>query len=281
MLLSDALIKSIENFDWHDMKYSPYIKEDYNLWLYVAKEFFGEYRGYEDYSKVENYYDEIVNKITARLNLLEETQIQEDTYLRELVNEARIAHLLVVALEPPSDLDIAFQFSGSRTKYEIPVPEDLEEKAQILINQYSSVGYNYESKFLDKISNAINGMVNDKVRGHTFSTYLFKLISDHHYSETSVYKAAGLNRQQFSKIRHRDYQPTKITAFALIIAMELSLEDAVELLHYAGFTFSPSSKLDRTIEFFVRQRIYDIDFINYVLCKNELPLLGSKIRNDQ
>lgn len=281
MLLSDALIKSIEKYKWQDFVMRRYDDQDYDLWKYVAEEFFGEYNGDEDYDKVYAYYEEATKKVADRLLVLEDADVDTDEELNLLLNEARLARILQRALDPYGDIKFSFKpIPGGKLEQKPKTPEELaSEKAYLLINQSSGVDYSLGSSFLDKMSNAINGMVNDKVRGHTFSTYLFKLISDKEYDEISVYKVAGLNRQQFSKIRHRDYQPTKITAFALIIAMRLSLNDAIELLKYAGFTFSPSAKLDRTIEFFIRQGIYDMDIINYILYKNELPLLGSKNRN--
>ena len=81
-----------------------------------------------------------------------------------------------------------------------------------------------------------------------------------------VYRRADLDRKLFSKIRSNPaYHPGKGTVLALCIALELSIEDAADLLSRAGYAFSPGNKGDLIVKFFIEHGIYDIDAVKYTL----------------
>ena len=110
----------------------------------------------------------------------------------------------------------------------------------------------------------------------TFSQTFFDLIKQQGISETDCYKAAGLDRRLFSKIRSDDnYQPKKATVFALIFGLKLNLKDATTLLKAAGYSISHSLKTDVLIEFLITEQVYDIVTVNEVLYKYGCPLLGN------
>ena len=111
----------------------------------------------------------------------------------------------------------------------------------------------------------------------TFSQKLFKYIKAKGITETECYKGANLDRRLFSKMRSNDeYQPSKLTVFALVISLKLSAEEADDLLESAGFTISHSYKLDTVMEFLIERRVYDINLVNEILYAMECPLLGAK-----
>ena len=106
-----------------------------------------------------------------------------------------------------------------------------------------------------------------------FSETLLKLIDSKGKSDAEIYKRAGIDRKLFSKIRNPDYRPSKKTAIALALALELNLEETGTLLKRAGFTLSHSVKFDVIVEYFITHSRYDLFEINKVLLEYDQQLL--------
>ncbi|WP_418722687.1 macro domain-containing protein [Enorma sp.] len=109
-----------------------------------------------------------------------------------------------------------------------------------------------------------------------FSETLLALIDQRGLADAEVYHRANLSRQLFSKIRSNPaYRPTKPTAVALAMALELDMPATQDLLSRAGLTLSRTSKFDVIVRFFLERGIYDIYQLNEALFAYDQPLVGS------
>lgn len=112
----------------------------------------------------------------------------------------------------------------------------------------------------------------------TFSEMLLRLVDEKGFAKDSiVYKRANIERSVFSKLRsNKDYTPSKSTAVALCIALELNMDQTRDLLSRAGYALSPSSLSDVIISYFIENSQYDIFEINAVLFQYDQTPLGAK-----
>ncbi len=109
-----------------------------------------------------------------------------------------------------------------------------------------------------------------------FTETLLKLIDQTGKKDSEIYKKANVDRKLFSKIRNNmDYKPSKATALAFAVALELNLDETKDFISRAGYAFSPSSKFDIIVEFFIKQGNYNVFELNEVLFYYDQPLIGA------
>lgn len=128
--------------------------------------------------------------------------------------------------------------------------------------------------WVDSASDELEDLLNDTDAG--FSETLLKLIDKTGKKDSDIYKKANIDRKLFSKIRNNpDYKPSKATALAFAIALELNLEETKDFIARAGFALSHSSKFDIIIEYFISNNNYDMFEINETLFTFDQNLLGA------
>lgn len=161
-----------------------------------------------------------------------------------------------------SDMDICFE---DEDEYE-DKEKILSDKSMIRMSAPMSAPMQVPKRSLENMVENLD---------ETFSKMLLRLIDERSLKDSYVYKKANVDRRHFSKIRNdMEYAPNKKTVIAFAIALELTLDEAVDLMRKAGFAFSRSSKFDVIICYFIENREFNIFEINEVLFIYGQPILG-------
>ena len=111
----------------------------------------------------------------------------------------------------------------------------------------------------------------------SFAQAMMHYIDTHALADPEVYKRANITKQNYYKIRMEMSQPKKTTVLALCVALKLDLERTREFLALAGYAFSPASRADLIVRYFISSGVHDVMEINSVLFAQgcEKSLLGS------
>ena len=154
-----------------------------------------------------------------------------------------------------------------------------KEELQRLLRDDPEAYYSYLSRYaprfcLDDSRFITLGELIEK-REDSFAERLQKLIKERNLSEVECYKRANVHRRTYSRIKNDpNYKPSKATALAFAISLQLSIYETERLLKTAGFSLSDSEKFDIIIKFYISKGIYDIYEINSALYKYGENCLG-------
>ncbi len=148
--------------------------------------------------------------------------------------------------------EVLYETSGASV--EMPM-EDIKNSS--LAGEETSVNTLHQYKSLDELLK--------NASGETFQDRLYRFIDRSGMSDVEVYKGANLSKQTFSKIKQPGHIPKKRTVLALALSMKLTLDDTRDLLESAGQAFSPSDKIDLTVQFCMDRGIYSIFDVEHIL----------------
>ena len=115
-----------------------------------------------------------------------------------------------------------------------------------------------------------------KAKDAGFTETLLELIQKKGLKNSAVYKKANISKQHFSKIiNDPNAKPSKQTAIALALALELDLEGTKDLIGRAGYALTNSSTFDLIIRYFIEHKQFNVIEINIALYEFDQSLLGA------
>ena len=126
----------------------------------------------------------------------------------------------------------------------------------------------------EKASLSLDDFIKEKDAG--FTETLLELIKKKGLKNSTVYKKANISKQHFSKlINDPEAKPSKQTAIALALALELNLEATRDLIGRAGYALTNSSTFDLIIRYFIEHKQFNVIEINIALYEFDQSLLGA------
>ena len=126
-----------------------------------------------------------------------------------------------------------------------------------------------------KVAKSLDDVV--KNLDKSFMELVFSFADEKGMTDVEVQKKANLDRKVFSKLKcGTTKNPSKSTALALAVALELNLDETKDLLSRAGMALSPCSKQDVIVQYFIEKEAYDIYEINVALFEHGEQLLGNQ-----
>lgn len=169
------------------------------------------------------------------------------------------------------DLEIKLVIFGQRT-YElssqffedIKIFVDENYERRVLQKEYSAQRLSRtlpKSIFLDELDSKMLFRILDSW-GKDFKKNLVEYIERSGMSNKQIYETANVSKKVFYSIEMYNWskknRPAKNTLLALIVALKLSMPEALELLARAEYMLSNASQFDLTVGEFIKKKCYNV-----------------------
>lgn len=167
---------------------------------------------------------------------------------------------------------------------------------EIILATYRKSTYNLASHLFSEVTTPVQSAAGDKklkVAGvspfqrmkldellkresESFADMLLRKIREKGMSNAECYNKALTTRSVFSDIRNKpDYMPKKETVTGFVFALELPIDEALEMYAAAGYYLSRNRKFDVIVEYFIENGKYDLFELNETLMDYDLKCVGS------
>lgn len=114
-----------------------------------------------------------------------------------------------------------------------------------------------------------------KIYTESFEKHLQQLINKKGLKNSEVYATSNISKQYFSKLLKGKVKPSKEKVLALSVGLRLNIDETVDFLRIAGYALSPISQTDKVVEYFIKNKDYNVIKIDIVLFDFGLEPLSS------
>lgn len=114
-----------------------------------------------------------------------------------------------------------------------------------------------------------------KIYTESFEKHLQQLINKKGLKNSEVYATSNISKQYFSKLLKGKVKPSKEKVLALAVGLKLNIDETVDFLRIAGYALSPISQTDKVVEYFIKNKDYNVIKIDIVLFDFGLEPLSS------
>lgn len=98
-----------------------------------------------------------------------------------------------------------------------------------------------------------------------FANYLFDFMRQKNFTEAEVAAKAHVDAAIFDRLRNdRKYIPQERTIWTLVLALELTFDEANSLLHRARFFLNATIQVEVLMAFFLDKGVYDLPTVNEI-----------------
>ena len=159
-----------------------------------------------------------------------------------------------------------------KKKWFVRVDKNIKKEIKLLLvpeakNKSRAKMSFYDSGELSSFSiNSLGEQIIDESKALTFSKLVKKHMEEKNITTKDIYRNSLIDRKLFSALNVNDkYTPTKETAIMYCFALGLNLDESKELLNSAGYALYKFSNFDIVVEYFLKNKIYNIDKLNDAL----------------